>query len=86
VAGTLGLRWRDVRDLRWIARHAGVSRPCALVLSPAGLAGALQIALGKQDDPSLRRRMDTLCRMLFGVPLPAAAPPVPQPAARPAKP
>lgn len=78
VAGTLGLRWRDVRDLRWIARHAGISQPCALVLSPTGLAVALNVALGKQDDPTLRRRMDTLCRSLFGVPLPqgaAASPP-----------
>lgn len=80
VAGTLGLRWREVRDLRWIARHAGISQPCALVLSPTGLATALNVALGKQDNPPLRRRVDTLCRALFGVPLPqTAAAPSPRP-------
>ncbi len=79
VAGTLGLRWRDVRDLRWIARHAGVSRPCALLLSPTGLARALNTALGRQDDPAMRRRVDTMSRALFGVALPSLAPPPAEP-------
>jgi len=70
----LELSDQEQRDVRRIARLAGLSQPVALLLSPTNLAWATDRALARTSEPDLRRRMDRLSRKLFESRLPALAP------------
>jgi hypothetical protein len=67
-----GLSRGQVRDLRWVAGRAGLCCPAAMLLSPANLACAVNVALRGDPRPALRRRLERLSLDLFGVSLPAA--------------
>ena len=76
----LGLSESDRRDLRRIARQAGLEQPAAMLLSPANLAHAATPLLRAANDGKLRRRIEQLSARLFDAPLPTAERLPPKPA------
>jgi hypothetical protein len=66
----LGLDERDRRDLRRIAKRAGVRQPVSMLLSPMNLAHAAAATLEAEKDREFRARIGRLCVRLFDTPLP----------------
>jgi len=66
----LGLSESDRRDLKRIAKSAGLKQPAAMLLSPMNLARAAAATLATENDEELRGRVERLCVRLFDAPLP----------------
>jgi hypothetical protein len=66
----LALTKPEADDVRTVVRRARIEHSVSVLLSPANLARAVVLARKRKPDPELERRMDRLCRRLFGVDLP----------------
>ncbi|MBK9127049.1 MAG: hypothetical protein IPM13_04535 [Phycisphaerales bacterium] len=69
AAAVLSLSGQTVRDLKRLAKTAGVSQPVALLLSPNNLLWAMRAAQQEAADAGLVARVDRLCHQLFGLSL-----------------
>ena len=70
AAELLGLNEQERADVSGVAKHAALSSPASMLLSPANLATAAEQALRRTPDPEFRQRLERLSVKLFGVPLP----------------
>ena len=66
----LGLSESDRRLLKGLARAADLPQPVAMLLSPANLAAAVEHVDESPEGDKLRAGAESLCRRLFGTPLP----------------
>jgi len=73
VGRVLGLNWRELRLVRSLGQQAGLPQPAVVLLSPANLAYAAQVALNGNHNARLRARLQKLCRTVFGTDLPLDA-------------
>jgi len=69
AAAVLSLSGQTVRDLKRLAKTAGVSQPVALLLSPNNLLWAVRVAQQADADARLIARVDRVCHQLFGLSL-----------------
>ena len=61
----LDLTAQERADLARLVARARPAQPAALLLSPAGMAHALERGLSDGDDPELHARLQTLAHKLF---------------------
>ncbi|MCA9242636.1 MAG: hypothetical protein KDA32_01680 [Phycisphaerales bacterium] len=69
----LGLSEDDRRDLQAVARHAKLSEPAAMLLSPNNLAHAVGLAKQSLQDKTIEKRISDIALRIFEEPLPYVA-------------
>jgi hypothetical protein len=66
----LGLLGHEMHLLRKLAKRSRLLHPARMLLSPANLAYAAQVAQGSKPDPRILLHLNELSLKLFGTPLP----------------